>query len=117
MPVLEVGFGNGDLASPLVLPVSSAMRHLDFPGGSDGKESTCNEGDPGLIPGSGRSSKEGHGNPVQYYGLENSKDRGTWWATVHEGAKSWTWITNTHFFQISEYASLVPLPVWGLGVS
>ena len=39
---------------------------LDFPGGSDGKESSCNVGDLGLIPGSGRSPGEGHGNPLQY---------------------------------------------------
>ena len=39
---------------------------LDFPGGSDGKESACNAGDPGLIPGLGRSPGEGHGNPLRY---------------------------------------------------
>ena len=49
-----------------------------FPGDSDGKESACNSGDPGLIPGLGRSSREGNGNPY-----ENSMDRGTWWAIVH----------------------------------
>ena len=42
-----------------------------FPGGSDYKESSCNVGDPGLIPGLGRSHGEGHGNPVQYSCLEN----------------------------------------------
>ena len=42
-----------------------------FPGGSDGKGSACNMGDPGLIPGSGRSLGEGHGNPLQYSCLEN----------------------------------------------
>ena len=42
-----------------------------FPGGSDGKESACNAGDPGLIPGSGRSPEEGNGNPLQYSCLEN----------------------------------------------
>ena len=42
-----------------------------FPGGSDGKESACNAGDMGLIPGSGRSSGEGNGNPLQYSRLEN----------------------------------------------
>ena len=42
-----------------------------FPGGSDGKESACNAGDPGLIPGSGRSPGEGNGNPLQYSCLEN----------------------------------------------
>ena len=46
-----------------------------FPGGSDGKESACNVGDPGSIPGSGRSLEEGNGNPLQYSCLENSMDR------------------------------------------
>ena len=61
-----------------------------FPGGSDGKESACNAGDPGLIPGPGRSPGEGHSNPLQYSFLENSMDRGAWWATVHGVAKSQT---------------------------
>jgi len=47
-------------------------------GGSDGKASVCNVGDPGLIPGSGRSPGEGNGNPLQYSCLENSMDRGAW---------------------------------------
>ena len=51
---------------------------LDFPGGSDGKASAYNEGDPGLIPGLGRSSGEGNGNPLQYSCLENPMDRGVW---------------------------------------
>ena len=46
--------------------------------GSDGKASVYNVGDPGLIPGSGRSSEEGNGNPLQYYCLENRMDRGAW---------------------------------------
>ena len=46
-----------------------------------------NARDMGLIPGSGRFSGGGHGNPLQYSCLENSMDRGTWWATVHEVAK------------------------------
>ena len=50
-----------------------------FPGGSVGKESACNAGDLGSVPGSGRSPGEGNGNPVQYSCLE----RETWWATVH----------------------------------
>ena len=61
-----------------------------FPGGSGGKESACNAGDPGLIPGSGRSTAEGNGNPLQYSGLENSMDRGAWRATVHEDSRSQT---------------------------
>ena len=64
--------------------------NLGFPGGSNGKESTCNVGDLGLIPGSGRSPGEGHDNPLQYYCLENPMDRGAWWATVREVAKSQT---------------------------
>ena len=59
-----------------------------FPGGSDGKESACNAGDLGLIPGSGRSPGEGHGNPLQDSCLENPMDRKAWWATVHGVAKS-----------------------------
>ena len=46
--------------------------------------------DTGSIPGSGRSSGGGHGNPLQYSCLENPMDRGAWWATVHMVAKSWT---------------------------
>ena len=45
--------------------------------------SACNEGDPGLIPGLGRSPEEGNGNPLQFYCPENPMDRGAWWATVH----------------------------------
>ena len=62
---------------------------LGFPGGSDGKASAHNAGDPGLIPGSGRSPGEGNGNPLQYSYLENSMD-GAWWAMVHGVTKSWT---------------------------
>ena len=54
----------------------------DFPGGSDGKASVYNAGDPGLISGSGRSPGEGHGNSLQYSCLKNAMDRGAWRATV-----------------------------------
>ena len=54
-----------------------------FPGGSDGKASACKAGDPGSIPGSGKSPGEGNGSPLQYSCLGNRIDRGTWWATVH----------------------------------
>ena len=54
---------------------------MGFPGGSDGKESTCNVGDPRLIPGSGRSPEEGNGNSLQYSCLENPMDRGAWQAS------------------------------------
>ena len=63
---------------------------LGFPGGSDGKESSCNAGDLASIPGLGRSPGEGNGYPLQYSGLENSTDRGAWKATVHGVAKSQT---------------------------
>ena len=63
---------------------------MDFPGGSDGKESACNAGDPGPIPGSGRSPEEGNGNSLQYSCLENPMDRGAWYATAHGVAKSQT---------------------------
>ena len=53
---------------------------LDFPGGSDSKASVYNAGDLGLIPGSGTSSGEGNGNPLQYYCLENPMDRGAWYS-------------------------------------
>ena len=67
---------------------------MGFPDGSDGKESACSAGDPGLIPGLGRSPGEGNGNPLQYSCLEISKDRGAWWATIHEVAKSWKGLSN-----------------------
>ena len=61
---------------------------MGFPGGSDSKESACYEGNPGLIPGLGRSPGEGHGNPLQYSYLEKSMDREILWVTVHEATKN-----------------------------
>ena len=58
---------------------------LGFPGGSAGKESTCNGGDPDSIPGLGMFPGEGKGYPLQYSGLENSMDY-----IVHGVARSWT---------------------------
>ena len=58
---------------------------LGFPYGSAGKESACNAGDTGLIPGLGRSPGEGKGYPLQYSGLENSTD-----CIVHGVTKSQT---------------------------
>ena len=63
-------------------------------GSSDGNENACSAGDLSSIPGSGRSPGEGQGNPVQYSCLENSMDRGAWWATVHGAAKSRTQLSN-----------------------
>ena len=54
------------------------------------KQSACNAGDPGSIPGLERSPGEGNGNPLQYACLENPIDRGVWRATVHGVTKVWT---------------------------
>ena len=59
-----------------------------FPGSSDGKESACSVGDLDSVPGLGRSPGEVNGNPLQYSFLENSMDRGTWWAIFHGVAES-----------------------------
>ena len=68
-----------------------------FAGGSDDKESAYNTGDTGLIPGSGRSPREGNGNPLQYSFLDNTMDRGAWRATIYGVTKSrHNWGTNTH---------------------
>ena len=72
--------------------------NTNIPGGSDGKASAYNAGDPGSIPGSGRSPGEGNGNLLQYSCLENPMDRGAWWAAVHGVAKSWT--------RLSDFTSL-----------
>ena len=73
-----------------VLGRTAFLDATDFPGGSNGKASTYNAGDLGLIPGSGRSSGERNGNLLQYLCLENSMDRGVWQVTVHGVAKSQT---------------------------
>ena len=70
-----------------------------FLGGSEVKVSASNVGDPGLIPGLGRSPGEGNGNPLQYSCLENSMDGGAWQATVHGVAKSQT--------RLSDFTSLL----------
>ena len=72
------------------LTVLFALWYKDYPGGSDGKASSYNAGEPGSIPGLGRSPGEGNGNPLQYSCLENSMDRGTWRAAVHGVEKSRT---------------------------
>ena len=70
---------------------------MDFPGGSDSKASAYNAGDPGLIPGSGRSPGEGNGNPLQYSCLENLMDTGAWWAAVHGVTKNRTRLSDFTF--------------------
>ena len=68
----------------------SVWHLMGFPGGSDDKESACSVGHPSSIPGLGRSPGEQNGYPLQYTCLENSMDRGAWWATVHRVTKSQT---------------------------
>ena len=70
--------------------VCLAMIQRDFLGGSNGKESTCNAGDPGLIPGLERSPGEWNGNPLQFAYLENPMNTGAWRDTVNGVAKSQT---------------------------
>ena len=75
----------GDLPDPGIKPAP--------PGGSVVKNLPANSGDTGdlgSIPEKGRSPRGGNGNPLQYSCLVNPMDRGTWWATVHRVAKSWT---------------------------
>ena len=62
------------------LHITKAVK--GFPGGSEDKESACNVGNLGTIPGVGRSSGEGNSNPLQYSCLKNPMDR-VWWTTVH----------------------------------
>ena len=72
-----------------------------FPGSSDSKESVWNAGDPGSVPGSGRSPGEGNSNPLWYFYLENSKDREAWRALVHALQRvRHNWVTNTFMLHI-----------------
>ena len=72
-------------------------RELGFSDVLDGKESGCNAGDPGLILRLGRSPREGNGYLLEHSCLENSMDRGAWWATVHGVIKSRTWFSDYLF--------------------
>ena len=108
-----LGFGDvqGSLTccSPWVCKVGHRTEWLNwteldslpwgFPGGSYGKESACNAGDSGSIPGSRRSPGEGNGYPRQYSYLENSMTRRAWWAIVHGVAKIQT--------RLSDWAELI----------
>ena len=74
---------------------------MGFPGGLDGKESACNAGDLGSIPGLGRSPREGKGYPLQYSGLENPMD-----CIVHGVAESWTQLSDFHMHLVYEYKQI-----------
>ena len=82
---------------------------IRFPGGSEVKASASNVGDPGSIPGWGRSPGEGNVSPLQYSCLENPRDGEAWWATIYGVTKSQTWLSHftslhssLHFHSISQ---------------
>ena len=82
-----------------------------FPGDISGEESPANPGiirDASSIPGLGRSPGEGNGNPLKYACLENPRDRGTWWATIHGLAELTQIIHSHHLFQCSLQPQSLP---------
>ena len=91
--------------------MSYLSNHWSFPRGSDGKLPACNAGDPGSIPGWGRSPAEGNGNPLQYSCLENPMDRGAWWAIVHGVEKSWTQLSDFTCTFFTMYFKYSPFPL------
>ena len=92
---------------------------MDFPGGSDTKESACKVGDLGLIPGLGRYPGGGHGNTLQYSCWRIPRDRGTWQFTDHRVAKSQTRLNEQahfplyhcrfFFLSIPHHSMLIPM--------
>ena len=91
----DLGSGSFCCSASIWTNISSQQQNTEKlegtkPGGSDGKESACDAGDPGSIPVSGRSPRDGNGYLLHNSCLENSMDKGTWQAIVHEVAKSWT---------------------------
>ena len=96
------------------------MVALGFPGGTSGKEPPCQcrrHKDESLTPWSGRSPGGGPGNPLQYSCLENSLDRGAWWATLNEVKKSQTHVHNVLFSTHSHMFSLLSLSLRGFDIS
>ena len=89
---------------------------MGFPCSSVGKESDCNAGDLGSIPGWGRSAGEGNGNPLQYSCLEKPMKRGAWWAPVYGVIRvRHNWATkhaSTHTSEIIHYKRLDHNSVW-----
>ena len=93
---LSKPFGGYTMCPKYCSPEHSTFSPV-YSSGADGKESTCNAGAPGSVPGLERSSEEGNGYPLQYSCLGNSMNRGAWQATVHGVAKSWTRLSEKHF--------------------
>ena len=87
---------------------------MGFSGGSDGKESACNAGDPGLIPELGRSSGEWNGNPLQYSCLQSPMDSGALWTIVLGVEKSQTQLTDWQQHLLSQFSSVAQscLTLW-----
>ena len=81
----------------MVNNVLCALSYTGLPQRLSSKESSCNAGDAGLIPGSRISPGEGNGNLLQYSCLEHSMDRGAWWAAVHGVAKNQTYLSDCAF--------------------
>ena len=94
------------LPMPSLLDLNQLFPFSDFPAGSDSEASACNAGDPGSIPGLGRSPGEGNGNPLQYCCLENPTDGGAWQALVHGVAES----DRTEWLHSLTFPSLVQFP-------
>ena len=88
------------LTAVTALLIGGIQCTMGFLSGSDSIEFTCNAGDLGSIPGSGRAPGGGHGYPLQYFCLENSMDRGAWWATVHGVAKSRRRLSTHTLYQV-----------------
>ena len=103
--------------------LSLISSHLRASCGSNSKESTCSAGDPGSVPQLGRSSGEGNGNPLRYSCLENSMDRGAWWAIVHGVAESRTRLSDFTFTfhsyalekEMATHSSVLALIIPGTG--
>ena len=72
----------------------NAIAYLIDSSGLDGKESACDAGDLGSIPGSGRPPGEGNGTPLQFSCLENPREGKAWWAAIFGVARSWTRLSN-----------------------
>ena len=92
-PIMKESCSCTTLFSVIGVTVSWILiTEMGFPRGSAGKETACNAGDLGSVPGLGRSPGEGKGYPLQYSGLENSME-----CIVHEVAKSWRQPRDFHF--------------------